>query len=98
MMFVSIVGHASFQTAGASGPSTIERSYFRRCCVVLGAGTGAGSVAVVGGAAGAAVGVEAVVTSSIYRTRENSTGEGFRQGSPGCTEDVSTAKGPCPSN
>ena len=26
MMFVSIVGHASFQTAGASGPSTIERS------------------------------------------------------------------------
>ena len=30
MMFVSIVGHASFHTAGASGPSTIERSYFCR--------------------------------------------------------------------
>ena len=26
MMFVSIVGHASFHTAGGSGPSTIERS------------------------------------------------------------------------
>ena len=26
MMFCSIVGHASFQTAGAIGPSTIERS------------------------------------------------------------------------
>ncbi len=26
MMFVSIVGHAIFQTAGRSGPSTIERS------------------------------------------------------------------------
>src|SRR6184192_213432 len=27
---VSIVGHASFHTAGASGPSIIERSYLRR--------------------------------------------------------------------
>jgi hypothetical protein len=27
MIFVSIVGHAIFQTARASGPSTIERSY-----------------------------------------------------------------------
>jgi hypothetical protein len=26
-MFVSIVGQASFQTAGRSGPSTIDRSY-----------------------------------------------------------------------
>src|SRR6266446_6308418 len=30
-MFVSIVGHASFHTAGSSGPSTMERSYGRRC-------------------------------------------------------------------
>jgi hypothetical protein len=30
MMFVIIVGHASFQTTGNSGPSTIERSYFLR--------------------------------------------------------------------
>src|ERR1700686_1103701 len=30
-MVVSIVGHASFHTAGSSGPSTIERSYGRRC-------------------------------------------------------------------
>src|SRR5258706_5522789 len=30
-MFVSIVGHASFHTAGSSGPSTIERSYGRLC-------------------------------------------------------------------
>ena len=29
MMFVSIVGHAIFQTAERSGPSTIERSYLR---------------------------------------------------------------------
>ena len=29
-MFVSIVGHAIFQTAGRSGPSTMDRSYFRR--------------------------------------------------------------------
>ena len=29
MMFVIIVGHASFQTAGPSGPSTMERSYLR---------------------------------------------------------------------
>jgi hypothetical protein len=29
-MFVNIVGHAIFQTAGRSGPSTIDRSYFRR--------------------------------------------------------------------
>jgi hypothetical protein len=27
---VSIVGHASFHTAGSSGPSMIERSYLRR--------------------------------------------------------------------
>src|SRR6266550_7983405 len=27
MMLVSMVGHASFQTAGASGPSMMERSY-----------------------------------------------------------------------
>src|SRR3954465_6802222 len=30
MMFVSIVGHASFHTALPSGPSMMERSYFRR--------------------------------------------------------------------
>ncbi len=30
MMLVSIVGHASRQTAGASGPSMMERSYFLR--------------------------------------------------------------------
>src|SRR3982074_2046192 len=29
-IFVSIVGHASFHTAGRSGPSTMERSYGRR--------------------------------------------------------------------
>jgi hypothetical protein len=29
-MLVSIVGHAIFQTAGRNGPSTMDRSYFRR--------------------------------------------------------------------
>src|SRR5262245_13274750 len=29
MMFVSMLGHAIFQTAGRKGPSTIERSYRR---------------------------------------------------------------------
>jgi hypothetical protein len=28
-MFVSMVGHASFQTAERSGPSTMDRSYRR---------------------------------------------------------------------
>src|SRR5512132_1856817 len=41
MMLVSIVGHASFQTAGASGPSTMERSYPRRSGRTVVAGTGA---------------------------------------------------------
>src|SRR5689334_8938474 len=36
-MFVSIVGQAIFQTAGASGPSTIERSY-RRASLIGGRG------------------------------------------------------------
>src|SRR6267378_952366 len=30
IMLVSIVGHASFHTAGPSGPSIMDRSYFRR--------------------------------------------------------------------
>jgi hypothetical protein len=28
IMFANIVGHAIFQTAARSGPSTMERSYF----------------------------------------------------------------------
>src|ERR1700693_5181003 len=42
-MLVSIVGHASFQTAGPSGPSMMDRSYFRRSA------TGAGAFASVTG-------------------------------------------------
>jgi hypothetical protein len=41
-MLVSIVGHAIFQTAGRSGPSTIDRSYRR-----VGAGAGGSGTAVV---------------------------------------------------
>src|ERR1700694_1119511 len=37
IMLVSIVGHASFHTAGPSGPSTIDRSYFRRSGTAAGA-------------------------------------------------------------
>jgi hypothetical protein len=36
-MFASIVGHAIFQTAGASGPSTMDRSYRRLSGAVDGA-------------------------------------------------------------
>src|SRR6266480_4391376 len=48
MTLVSIVGHASFHTAGRSGPSIIERSYFRRPGLpvsVAGAATGAAGTA-----------------------------------------------------
>jgi hypothetical protein len=48
-MFCSTVGHARRQTAGAIGPSTIDRSNFAR-----------GGVACAGGAASAATSVEAV--------------------------------------
>src|SRR5688572_454183 len=41
MMFVSIVGHASFHTAGRSGPSTIDRSY--RPAADAGGAVGAGA-------------------------------------------------------
>jgi hypothetical protein len=43
MMLVSIVGQAIFQTAGASGPSTIDRSYRRAAATggtALGVATG----------------------------------------------------------
>jgi hypothetical protein len=50
MMLVSMVGHASFQTAGRSGPSIIERSYRGRCEPAAAARVGAG-VAVAAGTA-----------------------------------------------
>ena len=51
MMLVSIVGHASFHTTGRSGPSTIDRSNFRRWPVaVVGRGSGADGVVVTGAA------------------------------------------------
>jgi predicted permease len=83
MMFVSIVGHASFQTTGDSGPSTIERSYFRRWPVlvdVLDVEIDAGVAAV--GAADAEVATDRVCTStagrvtvSIYCWRRARTGD-----------------------
>src|SRR5947207_6172826 len=45
---VSMVGHASFHTAGSSGPSIIERSYFRRPGLVS---VSAGAIGVAGAAA-----------------------------------------------
>lgn len=51
-MFVSIVGHAIFQTAGRSGPSMIDRSYR-----FLAAGGGASTVGTGVATAGPAAGV-----------------------------------------
>lgn len=54
IMFVSIVGQASFQTAGGSGPSTMERSYRRRSGAAEGlaaAGAAGGAIAPAGGSA-----------------------------------------------
>src|SRR6266516_245238 len=48
MMLVSIVGHASFHTAGRSGPSIIERSYFRRSGFPAAVAAGATGVVVTG--------------------------------------------------
>src|SRR4051812_26227845 len=81
MMFVSIVGQASFQTAGTIGPSTIDRSYFRRCCVVDGGGTLTGMAtdgAPEGGGATGRLAADSTaeaergrLTRSIYRLRDN---------------------------
>jgi hypothetical protein len=57
MMLVSIVGHASFHTAGRSGPSTIERSYRGR----------SGRAADVGDVAARATGAAASVNAD-YRS------------------------------
>jgi len=46
MMFVSIVGHASFHTAGPSGPSMSERS---KGFLAIGAWRGSVSAAATGG-------------------------------------------------
>ena len=56
-MLVSIVGHASFHTAGSSGPSIIERSYFFLTGAAGGIATGL-----------ATIGISAVesVTAIIY--------------------------------
>ena len=51
-MLVSIVGQASFHTAGPSGPSMSDRSYF----LGAGGGTAVGDVAVWAGAEGADTG------------------------------------------
>jgi hypothetical protein len=40
-MLVSIVGQASFHTAGRSGPSMMDRSYRRRSAVLESGGAGA---------------------------------------------------------
>src|SRR5688500_11570587 len=61
MMFVSIVGHASFHTALWSGPSMIERSYLRRSTL---AGA-AGAVSAAGGAGGGET-APGWVTRAIY--------------------------------
>ena len=50
MMFVSIVGHAIRQTAGVSGPSTMDRSYLRLGRVGAGATAVGLSAAVVAAA------------------------------------------------
>jgi len=62
-MFVSIVGHAIFQTAGRRGPSTIERSYRRRSGAPYGAGADGGAADVISRVGGSAAGL---VTPSIY--------------------------------
>ena len=59
MTLVNIVGHAIFHTAGVSGPSMIERSYFR----VLG---GAGGI----GETDGAVGATGTVMPSIYESSD----------------------------
>ena len=59
MMLVSIVGHASFQTADGSGPSTIDRSYR--------GGADRGPAAV---GAGGAVGAADMSRNSRVRSRE----------------------------
>jgi hypothetical protein len=56
MMFVSIVGQAIFQTAGASGPSTIDRSNRRRSAGAAGAGAALGA-STLAGVAAARIGV-----------------------------------------
>jgi hypothetical protein len=73
MMFVSIVGQASFQTALRSGPSMIVRSYFRRSGPA-GAGVAAavdGAAAVAGASEGGATGFagfrEGVAVTSVMR-------------------------------
>ncbi len=46
MTLASMVGQASFQIAGANGPSTIERSYLRpECTAAAGAAAGRGAAA-----------------------------------------------------
>lgn len=51
MMLVSMVGQASFHTAGSSGPSTMDLSYRRRsplpACAAAGGGTVTGGALVV---------------------------------------------------
>src|SRR5688500_12841282 len=51
MMLVSMVGHAIFHTADRSGPSMMERSYFRPPGAV-GAAGGAGGTSVASAAGG----------------------------------------------
>src|SRR5690349_5540868 len=61
-MLVSIVGHASFQTAGINGPSMIERSYCRR------AGLARPSPVAIG-AAGAVTSVNTRSTTGDHRVQ-----------------------------
>jgi hypothetical protein len=51
-MFVIIVGHAIFHTAGRSGPSTIDRSYRLRDVAGAAADPGTAAVSTAGVAAG----------------------------------------------
>ena len=67
-MLVSIVGQASFHTAGLSGPSTMVRSYFRRSGCAGGAAAGAAGFAAEVGA----------VTSVIVRNMRAGTGVRYR--------------------
>ena len=67
-MFVSIAGHASFHTAGSSGPSMIDLSYRDLTGGIAGAVVAAIAAAVGVGGAGVGVGTGAAgcVTPEIY--------------------------------
>jgi hypothetical protein len=79
MMFVSIVGQASFQTAGASGPSTSDRSKRRRSGgAAAGAALGTAALAVSAelGGDGAAARIGVLMSLAIYAVAKGD-GDGY---------------------